>query len=90
MSESTVIAPDKPKRKYTRTARRERPDITIDGETWTPRIKLADEYLVSEVAIRCLGLATIYIAGIADNRRDELLQAFVHNRARQSTITGSE
>ena len=69
--------PAKVKRRYVRTPRRQRPDITINGETWTPQIKLADDLCMSEKAIRGYGLKTIYIAGTAHNRRDELLRALI-------------
>jgi hypothetical protein len=77
MSESVSLKPPKALRLYKRTPRRQRPDITIDGEIWTPRIKLADEFCVSEKAIRGYGLKTIYIAGSAHNRREELLRALI-------------
>jgi hypothetical protein len=77
MSESASLTPAKVKRRYERTPRRQRPDITINGETWTPRIKLADDLCLSEKAIRGHGLKTIYIAGAAHNRRDGLLRALI-------------
>jgi hypothetical protein len=84
MSESASLTPAKAKRPYKRTPRRQRPDITINGEIWTPRIKLADDLCMSEKAIRGYGLKTIYVAGSAHNRREELLQALINETAEES------
>ena len=77
MSEFASPTPVKAKHRYKRTPRRQRPDVTINGETWTPRIKLADDLCMSEKAIRGYGLKTIYVAGAAHNRREELLRALI-------------
>ena len=86
MSESISSVSGRAKRKpvpaqtrYVRTPREARPDLMVDGKTWTPRVKLSREFLVSEQAIYRLGLEALFIAGVIHHRRDQLVSALMNN-----------
>jgi hypothetical protein len=73
--------PENPrKRRYYRTPKIDRPDITVGGVTWTPRARFADELKLAENTIRSWALQTVYPGGIAHVRRDEGLRHAVKQR----------